>query len=103
MGFTPGPWESRRDLIVGADGYTVADMRLTNRSAREYNANKSLILAAPDLIAACEFATKTLLPFMAAERFTGTETDPWLCDLFASIDEAYAELLRQTRRARGES
>jgi hypothetical protein len=59
---TPGPWEFRIEPgdTIGQtwapDGYVVTNL---NRPREEYNANKRLLAAAPDLLAACqEFVRK---------------------------------------------
>lgn len=59
---TPGPWHiGRRFIVYGPHGEQVADCSTVTNFADENRANARLIVAAPDLLAACEKAEASLL------------------------------------------
>lgn len=53
---TPGPWRELYTRIDDASGYQICHLDLHGKSEAERDANRRLISAAPELLAACRAA-----------------------------------------------
>ena len=105
---TPGPWMIKHDQCIGADvpdpndpefirGVIVATMQ-GMMSNEQTAANADLIVAAPDLLAACEEADRLLGHLMASVDWGKT----FGVD-FQLLNQVLIALPKSIRKARGEA
>jgi hypothetical protein len=73
---TPTPWRELHTRIDDSRGYQIAHLDLHGKSEAERDANRHLIAAAPDLLAALEAALAVIADYLEYEH----NGDPWTED-----------------------